>query len=73
MAWRLGGDLGTNSLGWCAIKLDAQGAPVGILAMGSRIFSDGRDPKSKQSLAVDRREAPCVADATATSNAKPRC
>ena len=25
--------------------------------MGSRIFSDGRDPKSKQSLALDRREA----------------
>lgn len=55
--WRLGGDLGTNSLGWCAVKLDDDGRPVGILAMGSRIFSDGRDPKSKQSLAVDRREA----------------
>ncbi len=25
--------------------------------MGSRIFGDGRDPKSKQSLAIDRREA----------------
>ena len=57
MDWRLSGDLGTNSLGWCAIELDARGAPFRILAMGSRIFSDGRDPKSKQSLAVDRREA----------------
>ena len=51
MRWRLGGDLGTNSLGWCAIKLGEHGEPVGVLAIGSRIFSDGRDPKSKQSLA----------------------
>ncbi len=57
MQWRLGVDLGTNSLGWCAVELGDQGGPVGILAMGSRIFSDGRDPKSKQSLAVDRRDA----------------
>ncbi len=57
MRWRLGGDLGTNSLGWCAVELDGAGAPCRIIALGSRIFSDGRDPKSKQSLAVDRRDA----------------
>jgi CRISPR-associated endonuclease Csn1 len=57
MRWRLGGDLGTNSFGWCAIELDDAGAPFRIITLGSRIFSDGRDPKSKQSLAVDRREA----------------
>ncbi len=57
MKWRLGGDLGTNSLGWCAVELDEQGSPFRIIALGSRIFSDGRDPKSKQSLAVDRQEA----------------
>ncbi len=61
MHWRLGIDLGTNSLGWAAIELAGTDPdswrPVGILASGSRIFSDGRDPKSKQSLAVDRREA----------------
>ncbi|MCP6071497.1 hypothetical protein NL367_28060, partial [Klebsiella pneumoniae] len=33
------------------------GEPVSILAAGSRIFSDGRDPKSGASLAVDRRDA----------------
>ncbi len=55
--WRFGGDLGTNSLGWAAISLDGNGAPSGIIAMGSRIFSDGRDPKSGASLAMDRRMA----------------
>lgn len=61
MAWRLGIDLGTNSLGWAALDLieDANGdlVPRAILAAGSRIFGDGRDPKSKASLAVARRDA----------------
>ncbi|WP_375391603.1 type II CRISPR RNA-guided endonuclease Cas9 [uncultured Sphingomonas sp.] len=60
MDWRLGIDLGTNSLGWAALHLVKSGdgwAPDGIVAAGSRIFSDGRDPKSGASLAVDRREA----------------
>ena len=56
-SWRLGVDLGTSSLGWAAIALDERGDPAGILAAGSRIFSDGRDPKSGASLAVDRRDA----------------
>jgi CRISPR-associated endonuclease Csn1 len=55
--WRFGADLGTNSLGWAAIELDDAGEAKGILAAGSRIFSDGRDPKSGASLAVDRRDA----------------
>lgn len=58
--WRFGADLGANSLGWAAIELDGpaqDGKPIGILAAGSRIFSDGRDPKSGASLAVDRRDA----------------
>ena len=58
--WRLGIDLGTNSLGWAALSLIPDGdrwTPTGILAAGSRIFGDGRDPKSGASLAVDRREA----------------
>lgn len=58
--WRLGVDLGTNSLGWAALRLE--GTPgkyhaTGIVGAGSRIFSDGRDPKSGASLAVDRRDA----------------
>ena len=55
--WRLGIDLGTNSLGWAALRLNDQDEPDGIIAAGSRIFSDGRDPKSGASLAVDRRAA----------------
>jgi CRISPR-associated endonuclease Csn1 len=57
MHWRLGVDLGTNSLGWAAVKLNGDGRPCGLIAAGSRIFSDGRDPKSGASLAVDRRAA----------------
>lgn len=57
MPYRLGMDLGTNSLGWCAVQLDKSGRPCRFLDMGARIFSDGRDPKSKQSLAADRRAA----------------
>ena len=57
MSWRLGIDLGTNSLGWAAVRLDGGGKSDGILAAGSRIFANGRDPKSGASLAVDRRDA----------------
>ena len=57
MRWRLGADLGTNSLGWAVIELSDEDVPIGIAAAGSRIFSDGRDPKSGASLAVDRRSA----------------
>lgn len=55
--YRLGLDLGTNSLGWCALALDENNNPYRIIAAGSRIFSDGRDPKSGASLANDRRDA----------------
>lgn len=61
MLWRLGVDLGTNSLGWAAIELElddtGRARPKGIIAVGSRIFSDGREPKSGASLAVNRRDA----------------
>jgi CRISPR-associated endonuclease Csn1 len=57
MRYRLGADLGTNSLGWAVIRLDDQGAPEGVEAAGSRIFSDGREPKSGASLAGGRRDA----------------
>ncbi|MGJ5242797.1 type II CRISPR RNA-guided endonuclease Cas9, partial [Bradyrhizobium oligotrophicum] len=57
MPSRFSFDLGTNSLGWAVIELDERNAPCRIVAAGSRIFSDGRDPKSKASLAVERRAA----------------
>src|SRR3546814_18092860 len=51
MTTHLGLDIGTNSIGWCLYDSDS------IRDIGVRIFSDGRDPKSGASLAVDRRNA----------------
>lgn len=56
MRYTLGLDIGTNSIGWSLIRRSANGEPDGILAIGSRIFSDGREAKTKTSLAVARRE-----------------
>lgn len=53
---RLGLDIGTNSIGWWLYRTEG-GQPVETLAAGVRVFSDGRDPKSKASLAQDRRQA----------------
>ena len=57
---RLGLDIGTNSIGWWLYETDGAGATARIVSVidgGTRIFSDGRDPKSGASLAVDRRTA----------------
>ena len=53
--YRLGLDLGTNSIGWAAVKLDEHDEPRGVLDMGVRIFPDGRNPKDGSSNAVQRR------------------
>ncbi len=53
---RLGLDIGTNSIGWWIYEV-SNGQPVKVLDGGVRIFSDGRDPKTGASLAVDRRNA----------------
>jgi CRISPR-associated endonuclease Csn1 len=55
--YRLGIDIGTNSLGWCLLELDHAGEPCRLLDIGVRIFKDGRDPKSRASLAATRRLA----------------
>ena len=57
MKYRLGLDVGANSLGWSILETDAKGAPVRLKAAGVRIFGDGRDEKSLASLAASRREA----------------
>ena len=53
--YRLGLDVGTNSIGWAALSLDPTGRPNSILGLGARIYSDGRNPKDGTSLAVARR------------------
>ena len=55
--YRLGLDLGTNSIGWAAVQLDHGGEPCGLLDIGVRIFPDGRDATSETSNAVQRRVA----------------
>lgn len=52
---RGGFDKGTNSLGWALVELDRDGVPCGLIGLGARIFSDGRNPKDGSSLAIQRR------------------
>lgn len=55
--YRLGLDIGTNSLGWALLFLNGKGEPCEEGPLGVRIFSDGRDPKTKATLATERRTA----------------
>ncbi len=57
MRYRLALDLGSTSLGWAMIRLNAENGPCAVIKAGVRIFSDGRNPKDGSSLAVTRREA----------------
>ena len=55
MNYRLGFDLGSTSIGWAVLKLNNEKKIIEVINMGSRIFSDGRDAKSKEPLNVTRR------------------
>ena len=55
--WRLGLDLGTNSIGWSVFSLDKDNEVLELVDLGVRIFSDGRDSKTNEPLAVSRRIA----------------
>ncbi len=64
MKYRLALDIGTNSIGWCLIRLDADQPPqpVAVIRAGVRIFPDGREPARGKgevgtSLAATRRQA----------------
>lgn len=55
MAYRLGIDMGSTSIGWCVVK--TKGSEItDAIDMGVRIFPDGRDAQSKTPLAVNRRQ-----------------
>lgn len=56
MHYRLALDLGSTSLGWAVLRLK-DNKPCAIINAGTRIFSDGRNPKDGTSLAVTRRTA----------------
>jgi CRISPR-associated endonuclease Csn1 len=55
--YRLGLDVGANSLGWFVVWLNGGGDPASLGPGGVRIYPDGRDPQSKTSNAVGRRVA----------------
>lgn len=64
MHWRVGLDLGSNSIGWWAFEVENQNkrwVPVRSIDGGCLIFSDGREPSQGgrvgDSLAVSRRLA----------------
>src|SRR5690606_21658648 len=57
LKYRLALDLGSTSLGWAMIRLNADHTPCAVIKAGVRIFSDGRNPKDGSSLAVTRRNA----------------
>lgn len=61
MRYRLALDLGSTSLGWAMVRLNAHQETCAVIKAGVRIFSDGRNPKDGSSLAVSRREARAVA------------
>ena len=55
LSYRLGLDVGTNSIGWAAVRLDKAHNPCGILDLGVRVYSDGRNPRGRL---IARRPAP---------------
>ncbi len=57
MQYRLGLDIGTNSIGWAVLEIGDDGEFHSIVSSGVRVFSDGRDPKSNSTLKATRREA----------------
>ena len=57
MKYRLGLDVGTNSLGWSTLELNDNDSPFRIESSGVRIFSDGRKLKDGTTLKASRRIA----------------
>ena len=52
----LGLDLGSNSIGWALLK-ENNGKPVGIINLGSRIFTKAVEEKTPTPKNVKRRNA----------------
>lgn len=55
--YRFAFDLGSGSIGWAVFELNEKGSsPVALIDMGVRVFPTGRDPQSKESNALGRRQ-----------------
>jgi CRISPR-associated endonuclease Csn1 len=57
MAYTLGLDLGTNSIGWALVDHNSEGVPCGIKACGVRIFQEAVDAKTRTPKNRARRAA----------------
>jgi len=64
MTYRFAFDIGTNSLGWAVFELGDRKSPEGVIErqvpiglkdLGVRLYGDGREPQSQESLASLRR------------------
>ncbi len=55
--YRIGLDVGIKSVGWCVMECDANGEPLHIKALNTRIFDAAEQPKTGESLALPRRTA----------------
>lgn len=56
MKWRLGLDVGTDSLGWAALRLH-EGSEPELLDMGARIFANGRENAADNRVGAPLNEA----------------
>ncbi len=57
MKYRLGLDVGTNSLGWSVVELNEDAETIKLVDADAHIFSDGREQKTSTTLKSTRREA----------------
>lgn len=57
LKYRLGLDVGSNSIGWFMVILNDANEPIELGPGGVRIFPDGRDPQTQASNAAERRVA----------------
>lgn len=60
--YRLGLSIGSNFIGWCALNIEENGMPTGILDLDTRVFHNGRNINIKnpealgESLASERTQ-----------------
>lgn len=55
--YRFAFDLGSGSIGWAVFQLNEEcSSPVALIDIGVRVFPTGRDPQSKESNALGRRQ-----------------
>ena len=47
LKYRLGLDLGTNSIGWCMLRLNKDNEQVAEIKSGERIYHDSSKEKKK--------------------------